>query len=97
MIRHNILIAYRNSRRFKSSFFINLPEGTYTIVAYSLGGNGFTYGVAGGYTNAVACGLTADCTDHTLIPVTLKAGDTVSVNPGDWYAPAGTFPPMSVQ
>ena len=24
MIRHNILIAYRNSRRFKSSFFINL-------------------------------------------------------------------------
>ena len=81
----------------QSSFFINLPEGTYTIVAYSLGGNGFTYGVAGGYTNAVLCGLTADCTDHTLIPVTLKAGDTITVNPGDWYAPEGTFPPMPVQ
>jgi hypothetical protein len=41
--------------------------------------------------------LTAECTDHALIPATLKAGDTINVNPGDWYAPEGTFPPMPVQ
>ncbi len=35
----------------------------------------------------------ASCTDHTLIDVKVEA-DTVTsdVNPGDWYAPAGSFP-----
>lgn len=68
----------------------NLPAGTYNVVAYTMGGE-----LSGGYTQAVPCGLSVSCTDHTLIPVAVSDGQlTGSVNPGDWYAPPGTFPPM---
>ena len=68
----------------------NLPPGTYHVVAYfpqlSLGG---------GYSQAVPCGLSVDCPDHSLIDVEVKPGEvTAGINPGDWYAPEGTFPPM---
>jgi hypothetical protein len=67
-----------------------LEPGVYHIVAYVMGG-----GYAGGYTQMVPCGLSADCTDHSLIDVTVEAGkDTPNIDPGDWYAPEGTFPPM---
>jgi hypothetical protein len=67
-----------------------LAPGKYHIVAYVIGG-----APAGGYTQMVPCGLSADCTDHSLIDVTVEAGkDTPNVNPADWYAPDGTFPPM---
>lgn len=70
-----------------------LPPGTYHIVAYTVGGGGFPAGLAGGFTKAVQCGLTADCTDHSLVDVPLSPGQTVTgVNPADWYAPDGTFP-----
>jgi len=73
----------------------DLPVGTYSVVAYSLGGEGLQYGEAGGYTEAVLCGLAVDCTDHTLIAVTVTAGSTtVGVNPGDWYASPDAFPPI---
>lgn len=71
----------------------NLPSGRYFIVAYSIEGNGFTGGVAGGYTSAVLCGLSADCTDHTLLEVNVIANALVqNIVPGDFYAPEGTFP-----
>lgn len=76
----------------------NLPEGSYHVVAYTLGGNGSPGGLAGGYTPAVECGLTVACTDHTLIPVKVSAGtvnDTIV--PGDFYAPEGAFPPYPLQ
>jgi hypothetical protein len=64
-----------------------LPAGTYNVLAFT------EKGVAGGYTQAVLCGLSAECTDHTLIDVTVKAGqDTPDINPQDWYAPEGAFP-----
>lgn len=67
----------------------NLNPGTYHVVAYTGGGGG----LAGGYSQAVPCGLSANCTDHTLIDVTVAAGGTVTdVNPSDWYAPQGAFP-----
>lgn len=67
----------------------NLSPGTYHVVAYPMGGGGF----AGGYTQAVPCGLGADCSDHTLINVKVTAGGTATdVNPSDWYAPQGAFP-----
>lgn len=73
----------------------NLPAGRYFIVAYSIEGNGFTGGVAGGYTAAVACGLSVNCTDHTLLEVNIIANNLVqNIVPGDFYAPEGTFPPM---
>ncbi len=67
-----------------------LAPGLYRVVAYTLDGT-----IAGGYTQMVLCGLLATCTDHTLVDVEVKAGkDTPSINPGDWYAPAGSFPAM---
>jgi len=66
----------------------NLPAGQYFIVSYLVGDD---YG--GGYTAAVPCGLSVDCTDHSLLPVDVLAGQVTSgINPGDWYAPEGTFP-----
>ena len=67
-----------------------LAPGLYRVVAYTLDGT-----IAGGHTQMVLCGLLATCTDHTLVDVEVKAGkDTPSINPGDWYAPAGSFPAM---
>ena len=72
----------------------NLPVGNYHIVAYTMGGGGFPQGLPGGYTAAVPCGLSVNCTDHSLIAVPVSNGlVTGGANPGDWYAPDGTFPP----
>lgn len=66
----------------------NLPPGEYTVVAY-LAGNDY----GGGYTPAVACGLSVDCEDHSLIPVLVESGQVVSgIQPHDWYASPGAFP-----
>jgi len=47
----------------------------------------------GAYTQAVLCGLLATCIDHSLIAVTVRAGQTTSgIEVSDWYAPPGTFP-----
>jgi hypothetical protein len=71
----------------------NLPVGDYYVVTYTLGGNGFPAGLAGGYTAAVQCGLIPTCTDHSLLPVQVKAGMVNdNIIPGDFDAPAGTFP-----
>lgn len=71
----------------------NLPVGSYHIVAYTLGGGAFPVGLPGGYTQAVPCGLSVGCTDHSLIAVQVNAGATTpNANPQDWYAPDGTFP-----
>jgi hypothetical protein len=68
----------------------SLAPGKYHVVAYVAGG-----GLAGGYTPAVACGLMVTCTDHALLEVMVFSGqDTPNINPHDWYAPEGTFPPM---
>ena len=67
-----------------------LAPGKYHVVAYVMDGS-----YAGGYTFAVPCGLSVDCADHSLIDVIVEAGkDTPDINPADWYAPDGTFPPM---
>ncbi len=73
----------------------NLPPGTWNIIAYTVGGGGFPAGFGGGYTQAVTCGLATECADHSLIDVVVAPGQQVSkINPGDWYAPPGTFPPF---
>ncbi len=67
-----------------------LTPGTYHVVAYTRDG-----ALAGGYTQMVLCGLRVECTDHTLIGVEVVPGqDTPNIDPADWYAPPGTFPPM---
>jgi len=89
----------------QGQFSLNVPAGIYYLVSYphegipgntgqadsyTLGGGPF----AGGYTQMVPCGLAAGCDDHTLLPITVTEGQTVAVDPGDWYAPEGTFPPI---
>ena len=64
--------------------------GTYYLLAYTDGNDG---PAGGAYTEYVKCGLKASCSDHTLIGVTVGAGQTVrDIEVSDWYAPAGTFP-----
>jgi len=72
------------------TFQINdIPSGVYIVVAY-LSGEEY----AGGYTQAVLCGLSLDCTDHSLVPVLVDPGlDSADVDLMDWYAPQGTYPP----
>jgi hypothetical protein len=89
----------------QGQFSLKVPAGSYYLVSYpyegtagetgqvesySLGGGSF----AGGYTQMVPCGLTVSCNDHTLLPITVTENQTVTADPGDWYAPEGTFPPV---
>jgi hypothetical protein len=71
-----------------ATYAIDLPPGTYHAYAWL---EGFTVG--GSYSEFVPCGLSVECSDHTLIPVTVAAGQTVSgVDIQDWYGPPGTVP-----
>lgn len=74
----------------QSEFTIpDVIPGTYYLVAYA------SAEYSGGYTKAVACGLSVECTDHSLIKVEVSPGKTASdVEIRDWYAPANTFPKM---
>lgn len=76
-----------------------LAQGFYWVVAYTIpGGEGIPNGLSAGYTQAVPCGLSASCTDHSLIAVEVKGGQvTGGVDPGDWYAPEGSFPVSPAQ
>lgn len=72
----------------------DLPPGDYYIVAYLIDKQVVKGGFAGGYSNFVPCGMSVDCSDHSLIPVAVTPGSVTSgVHPGDWYAPENTFPP----
>jgi hypothetical protein len=74
----------------QGEYELSVAAGDYFVVAYTLDG-----GLAAGYSQAVPCGLLASCADHSLIPVHVEAGEVVEdINPQDWYAPPGTFPPM---
>jgi hypothetical protein len=81
---------YVDTMQNQSTYQITgLAPGVYHVVAYIMDGS-----YAGGYTQVVPCGLLASCTDHSLIDVTVESGkDTPNIDPGDWYAPDGTFPP----
>lgn len=75
----------------KPSFTITgLRPGTYNLFAYAEGNNR----AGGAYTEYVKCGLRASCSDHTLIAVTVRAGETVrDIEVSDWYAPSDSWPP----
>ena len=83
----------------QSSYMMSVPPGQYYVVAYTVGGGGTPANLAGGYTKAVLCGLTASCTDHSLIPVQVSSLVVLidDANIYDWYAPEGTFPPNPIQ
>lgn len=92
-------VSYTDTGMNQGTYSMDLPAGSYDVVAYPYSAGVHAAGSpklseAGGYTQMVPCGLSADCTDHSLIPITVVAGQTTMVNPGDWYAPEGTFPPL---
>lgn len=73
----------------------DVAPGTYVVVAYTTQTAPGTSGFAGAYTRYVVCGMTTGCAqDHTLVQVTVSADDyLLGIDPADWYAPAGTYPP----
>jgi hypothetical protein len=72
----------------QNTYELSVPAGDYYIVAYTLDGK-----LSAGYSKAVPCGLSASCTDHSLIAVHVDGGAVVeNIDPQDWYAPAGAFP-----
>ncbi|MBN2084734.1 MAG: hypothetical protein JW748_05875 [Anaerolineales bacterium] len=74
----------------QGEYELSVPAGDYYIVAYTLDG-----GASAGYSQMVPCGLSASCTDHSLIVVHVGPGEVVEdINPQDWYAPEGSFPAM---
>jgi hypothetical protein len=83
-------IASVETEAGRSTYSLSVPIGAYYVVAYTRDGR-----LAGGYTFAVLCGLSVECTDHRLVPVGVAPGFAPEgIDPGDWYAPEGTFPPM---
>jgi hypothetical protein len=76
----------------QGAYWMIVPAGAYTVMAYpqdTPSGNA----LGGGYTQATPCGLSAECTDHTLITVNAIAGQTSGgADPTDWYAPDGALP-----
>jgi hypothetical protein len=77
----------------KSYQMTGLPVGVYDVVAYTestqVGGT-----TGGGYTEAVLCGSQPACTNHSLVVVTVTGGASLTnIDPWDWNAPAGSFPP----
>lgn len=63
--------------------------GTYVVYAWLDDGK-----MGGSYSKAVPCGLSVDCTDHSLIPVTVKTGqDAAGIDVCDWYGPPPPAPP----
>ena len=88
--------VYVTTKAGQASYTIDkLPPGTYHVVAYTVGGEGFPVAFAEGYTQAVPCGLATECANHTLIDVPVAPGGHVTkIDPRDGYAPPGTFPPF---
>jgi hypothetical protein len=73
--------------------FNDLPPGKYYVVSYPVDSSKTDPTFGGAYTRAVLCGISTQCTDHSLIEVEVKSGEiTKNINLTDWYARIGTFP-----
>jgi hypothetical protein len=69
-----------------------VPAGYYQLVAYLIDTREADVQSAG-YTKAVECGLSAQCTDHSLITFEVSPEHNIGgINPADWSAPVGFFP-----
>lgn len=71
----------------QGKYSLPVPAGTYYVLAYP---NDAEVTGPGLYSRMVPCGLMASCTDHTLLPVTVRPTETATgIDPGDWYYAEG--------
>lgn len=72
----------------QAAFYAELNPGIYVAYAWL---PDFSFG--GSYSQAVACGLSVGCTDHSLVEFQVNAGATTSgVAVCDWYGNPGDVP-----
>ena len=65
-----------------TSYAIDLEAGAYLVWSQTNDMQGYR----AFYTQAVPCGLTVECTDHTPFEVEVIGGQTrADIDPGDWY------------
>lgn len=68
-----------------------IPEGNYIVYAYSTNEIGEyvlpeKIKLYGGFSIAVLCGLTEECTDHELKEIEIKSGQEISdIKISDWF------------
>lgn len=70
-----------NNSKYMYGVGYKLPvkPGTYNVYAWY-------NGITGIYSKYVTCGMSANCSDHTSIPVDISSGQTVKdIDPADWY------------
>jgi predicted outer membrane repeat protein len=71
-----------------SNYNVSLPPGTYVAYAWTK-----DFGVGGSYSEAVPCGLTVNCTDHTLIEFDVFSNQTTTgVDICDYYGGQNSVP-----
>jgi hypothetical protein len=71
-----------------ASYAVVLDPGTYVAYAYPQG-----LSIGGSYSEAVLCGLTVNCTDHSLVEFDVFVGQTTSdIDICDWYGDPGDVP-----
>ena len=76
----------------QGTYQLEVPPGAYYVLAYLINPKeiGAAPGMFAAYSKAVECGLQAECDDHSLVPVDVQAGVTVTdIHPMDWYLPPG--------
>lgn len=70
------------------SYQLEVPAGTYFVLAYPLDPGLMGPDFSGAYSQFVLCGLEAGCEDHRLVPVDVLPGETVTgIDLADWYLP----------
>jgi len=79
---------YVDTLRNQGSYQIGgLPAGTYHVLAF-IREEGPD--ISGGYSEFVICGMTVDCSDHSLVDVVVYSGEvTENVDTVDFYAQPG--------
>ncbi|NUM47861.1 MAG: PD40 domain-containing protein [Anaerolineales bacterium] len=67
----------------QSEYSLELEVGTYEAFAYLQAGD-----LGGAYSQAVLCGLTIECLDHSLLTFDVQTGQTsTNIDLCDWYEP----------
>jgi Tol biopolymer transport system component len=75
----------------QDSYAMELEPGDYVAYAYLVDQS---ISLGGMYSAAVACGLTAECTDHTILNFSVSPGESIEgIDICDWYAQDQLPPP----